>query len=76
MNNNNQQIDFLELLSLLSDVLQVLNYFENKKQNKKIDHINEEVDNFKIRFENIENKLDLILEKIGEKTNESNTSNY
>ena len=66
MNNEEQQIDFLELLSIFGDVLQVLNYFENKKQNKEIDHINEEVDNFKLRFESIENKLDLILKKIGD----------
>ena len=66
MNNEEQQISFVELLSILGDVLQVLNYFENKKQNKEIDHINEEVDNFKLRFESIEKKLDLILERLGE----------
>lgn len=70
MNNEEQQIDFLELLSIFGDILQVLNYFENKKQNKEIDHINEEVDNFKLRFESIEKKLDLILERLGEQ-NES-----
>lgn len=60
---NNEDVKITEWLSVISDVLQVINFFENKKQNEELDYIKDKIDN-------LESKIDLILEKLGGNNNE------
>lgn len=60
---NNEDIKITEWLSVISDILQVINFFENKKQNEELHSIKEKIDK-------LEDKIDLILEKLGGNYNE------
>ena len=42
--NEEKNIEFLDLLSITSDVLQFVNYFQGKKLEKKIEKIEEKID--------------------------------
>ena len=60
---NNEDIKITEWLSVISDILQVINFFENKKQNEELHSIKEKIDK-------LEDKIDLIQEKLGGNYNE------
>ena len=62
---NNEQFDVLEFLSVVSDVLQVINYFSNQKQDEKLELLLKEVKEIKEKVQTIE-------QKIGGQQNESN----
>ena len=62
---NSDDFKLTEWLAIISDILQVINFFENKKQNTELEFI-------KTKIETLDNKLDLILEKLGGNNYEQN----